>query len=153
MGDMSGILGMNVTRDRKKGAITFREKDFADDVVQRYGMEGYNHSYTPRVVPEMSLNQPEKTLLNEEKKRGYQAITGDAMYLTHVIRYGILYAVNQLARAMSKPAKTHTGVTKYLLRYLIGSIDFSITYKQGRFRLAAFSAAKWGKYPDNGRST
>ena len=54
---------------------------------------------------------------------------------------------------MSKPAKAHIGVAKHLLRYLAGSTDFSITYKQGGFRLAAFSGANWGNNPDNGRST
>ena len=67
---------------------------------------------TPGVGPELSLNQPEK-MLNEEEKRRYPAITRVMMYLAHVIRYGILYVVNQLARAMSKVAKAHTGVAKH----------------------------------------
>ena len=75
------------------------------------------------------------------------------MYLTHVTRYGILYAIIQLAKAISKPANIHMGATKHLLRYLAGSADFSTTYKEGGFRFAAFSDAKWGQYPDNGRST
>ena len=84
------------------------------------------------------------------------------MYLANVTRNDILYAVNQLARAMSKPAKAHMGAAKHLLRYLGGSTDFSITCKQGDFsitckqgdfRLAAFSDANWDSNPDNGRST
>ena len=61
--------------------------------------------------------------------------------------------VNQLARVMSKPAKTHMGAAKHLLRYLVGSTDFSITYKQGGFRLVAFTDPNWGNNPDKGRST
>ena len=45
------------------------------------------------------------------------------------------------------------GVAKYLLRYLAGSADFSITYKQGGFRLAVFSDSNWGISPINGRFT
>ena len=106
----------------------------------------------PEVGLELSLNQPEEKLLNEEK-RCYQAITEAAMFLAQVTRYDILYAVNQLARAMSKPAKADMETAKHLLRYLAGSTDFSIIYKQGGFRLAAFSDANWGNNPDNGRST
>ena len=51
------------------------------------------------------------------------------MYLVYVTRYDILYAVNQLARAMSKPAKAHIGVAKHVLRYLARYTDFSITHK------------------------
>ena len=64
MDDMSRILGMNVTRDREEGAFTISQKDNTEGVVQRYGMEDCNTAYTPRVGPELSLNQPEETLLN-----------------------------------------------------------------------------------------
>ena len=63
-----------------------------------------------------------------------------------------LYAVNQVARAMSKPSKAHTAAAKHLLRYLAGTVDFAITYKQGCFKLTAFSDVNWSNNPDNGKS-
>ena len=45
------------------------------------------------------------------------------------------------------------GAAKHLLRYLAGSTDFSITYKQGDFKLTAFSDANCKANPDNGKST
>ena len=47
MGDVSRILGMNVTHDRKKETITISQKDYTADVVQRYGMKGCNPACTP----------------------------------------------------------------------------------------------------------
>ena len=93
-------------------------------------MRDCSPAYTLGVGPELSLDQLQENLLNEEGKRRYQSITGVAMYLAQVCRYDILYTVNQLARAMSKPSKAHMGAAKHLLRYLAGSINFSITYKQ-----------------------
>ena len=90
-------------------------------------MKGFNPAHTPGVVPELSLSQPEETLLNEEEKRRYQAITGAGMYLAQVTRCDILYAVNHLERAMAKPTKAHMGAAMHLLRYLAGSTHFSIT--------------------------
>ena len=78
---------------------------------------------------------------------------GAVRYLTQVCRYDILYTVNQLARAISKPSKAHMGAAKYLLRYLAGFTDFFITYKQRGFKLATFSDANWGAKTDNGKST
>ena len=78
-------------------------------------------------------------------------ITRVVVYLKYITRYDILYAVNELARDMSKPAKAHIGATKHLLHSLAGFADFSITYKQGGFRLAAFSDTNWGNNPDNGK--
>ena len=43
------------------------------------------------------------------------------------------------------------GATKHLLRYLARSADFSITYKQGGFRLAVFSDSNWVISSINGR--
>ena len=45
------------------------------------------------------------------------------------------------------------GAAKHLLRYLAGSTDFSITYKQRDFKLATFSDANCKANLDNGNST
>ena len=152
MGDASRVLGRNITRDREEGTITISQKNYTEDIVQRYGIRGCNPAYTPGVGPELSLDQPDESLLNKEGKQRYQSITGAAMYLAQVFRYDILYTVSQLARAMFKPLKAHMGA-KHLLRYLARSTDFSTTYKQGSFKLTAFSDANWGANPDNGKST
>ena len=47
---------------------------------------------------ELSLDQPEERLLSKEEKQRFQAITGSVMYLGHVTRYGIIYAVNQFGK-------------------------------------------------------
>ena len=61
--DVSIIFGINVTHDRGKGVITINQNDYTEHVAQRYGMEGCNPMYTPRVEPELSLNRPEETRL------------------------------------------------------------------------------------------
>ena len=71
MADVSGMLGMNVTRDREEGTITINQKNYTEDIVQRYGMRGCNTAYTPGVGPELSLDQPEKILINKEGTRRY----------------------------------------------------------------------------------
>ena len=73
MGDVSRVLGMNVTSDREEGTITVNQKNYTEDIVQRYGMRDYNPAYTPGVGPELSLDQPEENLLDEEGKRRYQS--------------------------------------------------------------------------------
>ena len=131
MGDVPRVLSMNVTRDREEGTITINQKDWREDIVQLYEIRGCNPASTPGVGPDLSLDQPKETLLNEEGKRRLQSITGAAMYLAQVCRYDILYTIKQLARAMSTPSKANMEAATHLLRYLVGSTDFSITYKQG----------------------
>ena len=86
-----------------------------------------------------SLDQAQDNLLNDAEKQRYQAITGSLMYVAQVTRYDILFSVNQLARATSKPSNAHMGAAKHVLRYLAGTINFDIAYKKGGFTLKAFS--------------
>ena len=44
---------------------------------------------------------------------------------------------------MAKPSNKHMAVAKHTLGYLAGTTDFSITYKRGGFKLAAFSDSNW----------
>ena len=76
------------------------------------------------------------------------------MYLGEVTRYDIGYAVNQLARAISKPSKARMAAAKQLPSYLAGTTNYhAITYKRGGFDLTVFSDANWGNNSDNGKST
>ena len=35
VGDVSGVPGMNVTRDREEGTITINQNDYMEDIVKR----------------------------------------------------------------------------------------------------------------------
>ena len=115
-------------------------------------MKNCNPAFTPGARPERLLNLPENNLLDEESKWRNQSIAGATMYIAQVSWYDTLYAVGHLAKGMSKPSKAYMGVAKHLLRYLAESTDFSITYKQGGFKLAACSDTNWRNNPDNGKS-
>ena len=117
---------MQVTRDRKKGTLTISQEDYTKSILTRFAMENCKPSSIPGTGSELSTEQPAETLLNTEQTRRYQAITGSVMYLAQITRYDVMYAVCQLARAITKPSKTHMGAAKQLLRYLAGTIDFSI---------------------------
>ena len=144
MGDVPLVLGVGVTHHREKGTVTITQEKYTKFLLERYGMASYNSAYTPGVGKEQSLDQPEERLLNKEETPRFQAITDSVMYIGQVTRYNILCAVNQLARAMSKPSKAHMAAAEHLLCYQAGTVDFAITYKKGGFKLTAFSNADWG---------
>ena len=141
MGDMSRVLGMNVTRNRTKRTITNDQEDTTEDIAERFGMKGYYSAFKPGAGPERSLNQQEQNLLDKEDKRRDQLIVGATMYHAEGFRYGVFHAVDQLARGMSKPAEAYIRVIKHLPRSLARSTDFFITCKWGDFEPAAFPDA------------
>ena len=68
LGDVSKVLGMNVTRDRENGTITIDQKDYTEDILERYGMTNCNVAFTPGVGPAISLDQPVDRLLGKQGK-------------------------------------------------------------------------------------
>ena len=137
MGDVSLVLEMGNSA-REKGTVTISQENYTTPLLERHGMASCNSAHTHGVGTELLLDQPEERFLSKGKKRRFQAITGSAMYRGQVTRYDILYAVKQMARAMSKPSKAHMAAAKHLLRYLAGTVDFTITYKKKGLKLTAF---------------
>ena len=140
LGDVSLVLGL--TRDREKATLTISQEDYTKSILARFGMENCKPSSIPGTSSELSTEQTQR----------HQAITESVMYLAQITRYDVMYAVCQLASAVSKPSKAHMCAAKQLLRYLAGTTDFRIVYKKGGFKLSAFSDANWGN-PGNGKST
>ena len=73
MGDVPRARCMNVTRDREKGAITLSQKDYTEDVIQRYGMDGCNPAYTTGV----GRTAPEPTIEEADERGGEAALSGN----------------------------------------------------------------------------
>ena len=105
MSNVSLILGMPIARDRAEGRLKISQEKFVTSILQRFGMSECNPVHTTGTDPELSVTQPDDTLLASEEIKLYQAIVGSVMYLRTCSRFDIIYAVSQLTRAMSKPAK------------------------------------------------
>ena len=65
MGDVSLVLGMDVTRDRTKGTVTITQENYVKSLLERYGMGNCNPAHTPGVGKEFSLYQPEQNRSNK----------------------------------------------------------------------------------------
>ena len=127
MRDVSLVLGMEVTRDGTKGAVTITQENYVESLLDRYGMGNCNPAFTHGGAgKELALDQPGKSF-EQRIQEFFQAITGSVMHLGQVTRYDIGYAVNQLARATSKPPKAHLAAAKRLLGYLAGTTNFAIS--------------------------
>ena len=57
----------------------------------------------------------------------YRQIIGSLMYLTNS-RPDICFAVNTLSQYLVQPRRVHLVVTKHVMRYLKGTIDFGLYY-------------------------
>ena len=86
-GDVSLVLGIQVTRDRQGKTLAISLESYTKSILERFGMADYKPSSTPGFGSELSTKQPEGMLLSKEETQRYQTITSSAMYLAHITRY------------------------------------------------------------------
>ena len=106
LGDVSLILGMQVSRGRLKGTLDINQGN-----------------YTGKPL-DLKLG----TLLDDSNKQLYQEIVRSLIYLSTCTRWDIAYSVMQLTRAMSNPKDEHMVAAKRVLRYLKGTPDLCVRY-------------------------
>ena len=92
---------------------------------------------SPGVTPivegdKFSLNQcPSNDLEKKEMKNiPYASVVGSLMYAQVCTRPGISYAVGMLGRYQSNLGLEHWKAAKKIMRYLKGTRDYKLTYKQ-----------------------
>jgi len=125
MGEVSLVLGMEMKRNREKGTLTISQEAYRKSILERFGMSDCKPTSTPGYGPEISNNQPEDTLSNEEESRRYQGIVGCLMYIAQGLRYDIIYALGN--RSVSSRTK-HIALRFFYIRELVSEGRISIHY-------------------------
>ena len=83
----------------------------------------------------------------------YRQLMGWLMYLVNTRPY-IFYVVNQLSQAMVKPTKIFWKAGKHVLRYLRGTSEYGLWYRQtDEVKLHGFTDADWAGIPTEKKST
>ncbi|KAI5347902.1 hypothetical protein L3X38_000789 [Prunus dulcis] len=82
----------------------------------------------------------------------YRSIVGALQYLTFT-RPDIAFSVHQVCQFMQNPMVSHFTAVKRILRYLMGTMQFGISYTIGDLQLKAFSDADWAGDPNDRIST
>ena len=71
MGEVSRILGMELTRDYDEGTLAITQTAYVDIILELFGMQDANAAHTPGYGPELSAEQPEDKLLGAEGTKLY----------------------------------------------------------------------------------
>eukprot|EP00253_Pinus_taeda_P031760 PITA_31760 len=80
-------------------------------------------------------------------------LIGSLMYLVNT-RRDICFAVNTLSKFMVEPRKVHYVAAKHILRYVLGTVDYGMDYRQGYgVRLASYTNSDWAGYASDMKST
>lgn len=83
----------------------------------------------------------------------YQQLVGSLMYLTST-RPDLMFVVSLLSRYMSHPTALHLQAAKRVLRYIKGTLEFGVFYRQGgNHQLVGYSDSDYARDVDDRKST
>ena len=83
----------------------------------------------------------------------YRQLVGSLMYLVNT-RPDICFAVNTMSQFMCEPRKVHWVAAKHILRYLQGTVDYGLDYRQGDgVRLVGYTDSDWAGCASDRKST
>ena len=152
LGILHHFLGVKIIQDQLAGVIWIGQPVYTEKILQRYGMQDSKPVNTP-VSPDIKLVTTERVddMCNQQL---YQAVIGSLLYLSTKTRPDIAYAVSSVARFCAKPTKQHWTAVKRILRYLKGTSNFGLIYREDTPRgITGYADADWAGDVGDRKST
>lgn len=145
IGACTGYLGMQINRNEKDRSSTLTQSLFTTLLLKEAGMWDVKAKTTPMEVGvELAPAVDEKGIVRQE---AYRKIVGKVQWLAVVTRPDITHTVSKLASVANASTDKAWTAVKRLLRYLRGTIDFSLRFC-GSSPLTGYSDANWASGPD-----
>jgi hypothetical protein len=151
MGPVSRYLGVLVSRDRAEGLMVVSQRDFAIQVLERFGMMECRQTETPmEIKADIEPRREDEDRTNQP----YRSLVGSLMYLTMCTRPDLAHAVGVLSRFLEDPAERHWSMGLRVLKYLKGTVDLGLEFRKGsEGSIVGYSDSDWVSDQATGRST
>eukprot|EP00253_Pinus_taeda_P030266 PITA_30266 len=138
IGLMHYFLGLEVWQE--EGHFFLGQGKYIVDILSRFHMEDCRPMSTPMITNWKKLHASDSELVDPTL---YRQLIGSLMYLVNT-RPDICFAVNTMSQFMCEPRKVHWVAAKHILRYLQGTVDYGLDYRQGDgVRLVGYTDSDW----------
>jgi Reverse transcriptase (RNA-dependent DNA polymerase) len=125
LGGPSKIVGIEITQTLD--SITIIQKQYILTILQSEGMQNANPVFTPLDTNIKLEPNPEGSVGNQSNL--FTMLIRKLQYLVTATRPDIAFAVNRLAAYTANPSLIHYMAAKHILRYLKGTINLGLTYR------------------------
>nr|GEX66754.1 ribonuclease H-like domain, reverse transcriptase, RNA-dependent DNA polymerase [Tanacetum cinerariifolium] len=148
LGLLAYYLGIEVKQTN--GDISIRQSAYANKIIKEAGMIDCNETLIPMDPGKRLTKVTEGTMVNSTE---YRSIIGCLRYLLH-IRPDLSYSVGLLSHFMQEPREQHMKSVRQVLRYVKGTKDHRITYKNnGGNKIHGYSDSSYGVNTQEGKET
>jgi len=127
-GQMTRFVGLNFARSSSGKKWTMSCAPYIDKIGKRFNVDDGRYPDTPMdaafvVTPEDLKEEPTEEMMTE-----YRSLIGSIGFAATTVRYDIAYAVSTLSRYLMKPNSKVIEAAKRVVRYLLKTKDFCITW-------------------------
>jgi len=147
LGKLKHFLGIDFTQE--KGEIKMGQKKFITKILEKFGM----NDCKPRSTPcEQKHNFDDDGEAVDATQ--YREVVGSLIYLMTSTRPDLSWIVSKLSQYFSEPKEQHWLTAKHVLRYLKGTINQELCFKQQdeKLKLVAYCDADWATDQNDRRS-
>eukprot|EP00253_Pinus_taeda_P017698 PITA_17698 len=138
IGLMCYFLGLEVWQG--DGDIFLGQGKYTTEVLKRFHMQDCRPMTTHLVT---NWRKTDYHRVERVEATLYKKLIRSLMYLVNT-KPDICFAVNQLSQFMMDPTRVHWVAVKHVLRYLKGTTDYGLWYKNvDRMRLEGYKDADW----------
>lgn len=143
------FLGMKVTVN-EDGSVVLSQQAYARRILRRFGMESSSHVSTPA-----DCNRTNVCSCNSSDwvRFPYREAVGCLNFLATVTRPDIAFAVGVAGRFLQNPGPSEVKLVKRILRYVKGTLGYSLRYVSGEMKMVAYSDADYAGDTETRRST
>ena len=150
LGPVAHYLGMSITRS--KGRISLNQKSYLLGVLERFGMSNCNSMDTSMEtgVPNVMMPPIDDYKADVEIVQWYALVIGSLMYAMTMTRPDLGFALSVLSRYCANPDSIYVKAAIRVLKYVKGTLDYSIHYS-GSGELLGYSDADYAGAVDGRR--
>lgn len=147
LGPISWFLGIEfVTKDE---SIEMNQSKFIDKILSRFNMSDCHPKSLPCDLGIDKINDDVKSQELADPKL-YREIVGSLIYLMTCTRPDICYVVTKLSQHLSNPTKAHLSLSKFVLKYLKGTIGQGLKFIKSKdpINLVGYCDSDWAGSSD-----
>jgi hypothetical protein len=146
LGKLEWFLGMMFKCE--KGFIEIDQRKYIEKVLTKFKIDDCQPKSTPCDPDVTGIKEGDSTELADPKL--YREIVGSLIYIMTGTRPDLCYSVTRLSQSMSKPTKADLNTAKHTLRYIKGTVDYSLKFRKldCKLELVGFCDSDWGGSED-----
>lgn len=144
--ERANLLGLTVYYNEQQHYVKLSCSLKTDRMVVFYGLQDTIPARTPMVENALTLFRLDASELVVPPPWPYAHLVGELLWIGTNIRIDIAFAVNVLARFMTKPKQIHWEAALRVVSYLKGTRDLGIVYRAGgEERPVGYSDSDWSR--------